>query len=799
MLSAIRSFMRHKLSAVINIFGLSLGLCCALIIALYAIDEYSYDRFHKDAENIYRFKSRFGIQNESVPLAPYQLNDHLFKNIPEIKSTVRLRPERGDDFWITYKDDSFIERDFLLADSNFFSFFSFPLLQGNPKEVLREPNSLVVSESAALTYFGDIDPIGEILHIHGKYPVMVTGVMKDFPDNSHFYASFVANFEISRNWSPSYLFDNWGSLTCHYYMRLDEKAKPDEVVNKIMQMLEELIPEMAQFLNIYIQPLLDVRLHSGNVAWDIGDQGSITLLHSLMAIALIIILLASVNYINLYTAQSTKRKKEVGIRKVMGARKNDIFWQSMTESLISVIISFFVALGLAEILLPYANDLSGKALTIATLLTYPYILWLIVILIFIALLSGFYPAIVLGRFTPADIFRSGSLVSKSDSFLGRIFNLRLRQILIVFQFGCAITLIILSFSINRQINYMFSADYGYNSTGLIVLSNPEDEDQENRFYRLKNIFEQYPEVQLVAAGENIPSKRHGNFTYIQIIDDDDEVQVGNMNVSHDYLAALEAKIISGRLFDREYRMDNLNIIINRTAARNLGYSPEEIINKEVLSHNSSQPLRIIGVVEDIHFYSLHELIHPLMFNLFEQPSPYNNILVRTKPNLTEKVINIAEEQWEYELTAYPFNYSVIEERHKNLYSREEQTRELLNVFMLVAVLISLLGLFALASFIMASRVKEIAVRKVMGANYMQIVTMIIKEFSLLVLISMILAYPLAYLAISRWLENFAYRQDINYLYFILASLIILLASWLTISYHTYGTAKTNAAEALKYE
>ena len=798
-LSAVRSFLRHKLSAVINIFGLSLGLCCALLIALYAIDEYSYDNFHEDAEKIYRFKSQFGIQNEAVPLGPYQLNDYMLENIPEIQSTVRLRPESGEDFWIKYEDNSFIEEDFILADSSFFSFFSFPLLKGHPDGVLREHNSLVVSESAAKKYFGDKDPVGEILYLLGKHPAMVTGVMKDFPANSHFDASIIANFEISRNYAPSFIFDNWGSLSCYYYLKLEDNADPDEVVNKIMLLLEDLIPEMVEFLTISVQPLSDIRLHSTNIAWDISSQGSITLLNSLITIAIVIILLASVNYINLYTAQSTKRKKEVGIRKVMGAQKRDIFWQSMTESFILVFISFFVALGLTEILLPYANDLSGKSLALITIFTLPYLFWLIVFLIVISLLSGFYPAMVLGKFMPADIFRSGSLTAALDSFWGKIINLRLRQILIVFQFCCAITLIILSFSINSQINYMFDADYGYESNGLILVNNPEDENQENRFYRIKNKLEQYTEVRLVASGENIPSNRHGNFTYIRMTEDDYEVQVGNMNVSHDYLAALESRVVSGRLFDREYRTDNTNIVINRTAARNLGYTPDEIINKEVMSHSSSQPLRIIGVVEDIHFFSLHEMVPPLMFNLFNQPSPFSNILIRTEPGDEERVIDIAGDLWQSEHTDYPFNYSYIEERHKNLYSREAQTRQLLNIFMLVAILISLLGLFALASFIMVSRIKEIAVRKIMGANHIQILRMLIKEFSMLVLISMILAWPVAWFTINRWLENFAYRQEVQYTYFIIAPVIALLAAWITISYHAYKTATINAAEALKYE
>ncbi len=798
LISSFRNFQRQKLSTVINILGLSTGLCCALLIALYAIDELSYDRFHEDSGNIYRLKSQFGIQSEAVPLAPYLLDEYVLSNIPEIHSTIRLRPERGEDFWIRYKENIFVEKGFLLADSNFFSFFSFHLVKGQAEDVLREPNSLVISQSAALTYFGDTDPVGEVVYIHGLYPAMVTGVMKDFPSNSHFQASLIANFELARSYLPLNIFENWGSLSCHYYIKLGDNANPDVVSGKIMQLLEEIIPQMTDLLSIYIQPFLEIRLYSANVAWDIGSQGSITVLQSLIAIALVIILLATVNYINLYTAQTAKRKKDIGIRKVLGAKRSNIYWQSMAESFISVIITFLIALGITEMLLPYTNDLSDKSLTLVTLFSPPYLVILLVFLVFVSFLSGFYPALIAGSYTPAHIFRGSNPNSAKNSFWKRIVDLRIRQVLIMFQFACAIVLITLSFSINRQVNYLFTEDYGYEAAGLLVVSNPDDENRHMRFSRLKNHLEPFQEVQLVTAGENIPSNRHGNFTYIQMTESDHEVQTGNMNVSHDYLEGLGARLIAGRFFTREYGTESSNMIINRTATNNLGYTPEEIINKTVMSHRSSQPLRIIGVIEDIHFYSLHEMSHPMMFNLFEQPSPYSNILVRVDPGNIKQGLDLVEKFWKQEYSEYPFIYHIIEDRHKSLYNKEELTRKLTIIFMIAAIIISLLGLFALASYIMASRVKEIAVRKIMGASQAQILLMLIKEFSLLVVLSMVVSWPVAWMAIHRWLEGFAYRQELAYSYFFIAPAMVLLSAWLTVSYHAFKAARINAAEALKY-
>ncbi len=796
---AIRNFSRHKLSTVINVFGLSVGLCSALLIGLYAIDEFSYDRFHEDASSIYRIQSQFGFSEDAlVPLGPYMLNEYVLENVPEIKSSTRIRPETSDEFWLRYDDQTYYIDNFLLADTNFFTFFSFPLLQGSPEQVLSKPNSVVISESAALTYFGDENPIGKVLYVHDEHPVIITGLMKDFPANSHFKASFVGNADIARKYME-YVFTNWGSFGFYYYFHMEDFVNTAEVSDKINMVMAEAVPDIAEWATIGVQPLLDIRLHSANVAYDIGSQGNITLLYGLVAVAVVILLLASVNYINMYTALATRRKKEVGIRKVMGAGKQNIFWQSMTESGISVLISFSIAMVLAELFIPYANDLSGKVLSLSVLFQFPNMLYVIVILTAIAFISGFYPAIVVGRYMPADILKSGSLAGISNSFWGRLFNLRFRQILIVFQFCCASALIILSLSISRQINYMLDKDYGYDPSQLILLNNPQGANQSSRFYSLKNSLEQYPEIEVVSAGLNVPSERLNNFTYARMPEDEHELMIGNINVHQDYFAAIGSKTLAGRTFKTEYGTESTNIVINRSAARALGYSPEDIINKDVMAQLATESSRVIGVIEDIHFFSLHEAVSPMLFTTGHASTPYGKILVRAGNRQINKAISIAEEVWQREHSGYPFSYTVIGDRLRSQYSSEEQTKDLVGVFMILAILISLMGLFALASFVLATRIKEIAVRKVLGATRFQVLKMIGSEFSILVLISTLLALPLAYFVIIRWLDTFAYRQEISYAYFILAPLIILLAAWLTISYHAYRSAKTSAAEALKYE
>lgn len=797
--TALRRFLRHKQSTLINIIGLSTGLGCVLIIALYAIDEFRYDGFHENASKIYRFNSQYGQHSEAVPLGPYLLNEHLYEKIPEIRSSIRIRPENPDEFWLRYDDIIFDQEKFLLADSNFFSFFSFPLVKGHKDMVLTEPNSLVISEKAAMVLFGDNDPVGETIYIYGEYPATVTGIMVDFPHHSHFKATMVANIEIARNYAD-FLFNSWGNFSCYYYFLLEETADAYEVAAKINQVTAETVPDIADIVHFDLQRLLDIRLHSANIAWDIDKQGNITLLSGLVSVAIVILLLASVNYINLCTVQSTRRRKETGIRKLLGASRMKIFLQSMTESFISVILSIIVAIGLAEVFLPYVYQISGKELSFSVFLQWPYWLFALLFLISLGFLSGFYPALIAGRFKPADIFRSSDLAGTKESLWGRMFNLRLRQIFIAFQFFCSMSLIILSLSINRQIQYMLEVDYGYEPSNLFVLYNPDGENQESRFYRIKNKLEQYPEIEIVTAGVNVPSERLHHFTHIRMPEDEFEQLSGSINIHHDYFSALGSKTLAGRTFSPEYRGDDLTgVIINRTAAHALGYSPEEIINKEMVLQSTAENLTITGVIEDINYYSLHELVTPMIFTLGVQPPPYSKILVRSKNDMTGDAIQVARRVWQEDFSEYPFNLKVIEDRSREHYTSEFQTRNLMTVFMTLAIIISLMGLFALSSYVMTSRIREIAIRKVMGATPVKIFKMIGREFSFLVLFSALIAWPVAWILINRWLENFAYRQDINYAFFILALITALLAAWITISFHGYKAASTNPANALKYE
>jgi putative ABC transport system permease protein len=797
-----RSFLRHRQSTIINIAGLSVGLCSALIIALYAIEQYRYDRFHENGERIYRFNTRYGPLNEAVPLGPYLLDQHLTGEIPEILSSIRIRVERGDDFWFRYDDNHFVDQGFFLSDSNFFTFFSFPLLQGNPAEVLNDPNSLVISESAANKIFGANDPLGETIYVQGMYPVTVTGVMADFPSNSHFSASFIGNSAIARNYS-NFLFENWGTFGFFYYFLLAENASVPEVARKINDALVQAAPDLAGIVTFNLQNLHDIRLHSQRIAWDIDTQGNITLLKGLIAVAIIIMLLASVNYINMYTVQATSRKKEIGVRKVMGAGQAHIFLYSIMESAVYILVSFVLALCMAEILMPYIAVLTGNALSPAVLFAWPNWIWLFVVLLSLSLLSGFYPAYIVGRFRPSDILRSrGGSVSISASFPERVLKIRfgIRQVLTIFQFACAIALIILSFSVNRQIRFMLEVDHGYRDQGLFVIFNPKGDGQESRFFSLKNSLESWPEIEVVTTGMNVPSERLNNFTHIRIEGDEDEVQSGHIVVHEDYLSAIGSTLLAGRVFEPGYGGDyTTSVVINRTAARVLGMSPEEIIGVQLTAPIFTSGVEIIGVVEDIHFFSLHDLVSPMVFTCNADWNSYEKILVSSGEGGLMKAVETTRKVWEEEHGEYPLNFAVLEDRRRQQYSREIHTQKLTGIFTGLAIIISLMGLYALASFVLNSRAREIALRKVLGANPLVILKMIVREFSFLVLAGALLAWPVVWLAYNRWLENFAYRQDINYLIFIAAPLIAMTAAWITISYHTLRAATANPARALKHE
>ncbi len=799
-LVAIRNFVRQRLSTLINIFGLAIGLCCSMFIGMYAIDEFGYDRFHENADRIYRFNNRLGAYNELIPLGPYLLDSHIRGNVPGMEDITRIRPGDVMHLWMTDKEQIHVGEDIMLVDTNFFSFFSFPLIEGQAHQVLEDPGSMVISRSAAKKLFGDNDPVGHTLYLLGEHPVHITGVMEDFPRQSHFSASYIINHEISRRFLPDFIFNHWGSFGYYYYVLLEQDAEPGQVTETINMIFQEAAETMSAETVFGLQPLLDIRLRSERIAWDISTHGNYSLLMGLIAIAVIILLIASVNYVNLYTAQSAGRKKEVGVRKVMGATHRQIFWQSMVESLVTVLVSFLVAMVLVEILTPLVQQLSGKPLHITMLFSRHALLWLMLVLTVVTFLAGFYPAFVLGRFQPASILRGGQAGLGVTGRHGQFINLRVRQALIVFQFFCTTALIIISLSVNRQLNYMLSADPGYTSGDLILVHNPQIEGQADRFYRLKNEMEQFHAIEVVSAGMSIPTERVGNFTNLMIAGEDNEIRCGHINVHEGYFQAIGARLLAGRFFDSGYGTEQENLVISRSAATALGYQqPEDIIGKEALTPFSENNFRIIGVIEDIHYYSLHEIVIPLMFTTGDYQPSYGNILVRSGRGQLQQAIKDAESVWDREHLDYPFDFTIIEEKGKALYIREEQTRQLLHAFMVIAIIISLLGLFALASYVMVSRTREIAVRKVFGAGNKQILTMFANEFSLLIMISALLAWPAAWLVTTHWLDNFAYRLDIHYGYFFLATAISLVASWITISYHSFRAAKTNAANALKYE
>ncbi len=800
LLTSIRSFLRNRFSALINLLGLAAGFCCAFYILLFAYDEYGYDRFHEHAEDIYRFNTRFGIQNERVPLGPYLLDNHIYPSVPELKETTRIRPGEHMFLWLTDKEEAHLDKGIMLVDANFFSFFTFPLIEGQPEQVLQDDHSMVIDQSTASRLFGDANPVGKVLYLQGEYPVHITGIMEDIPRQNHFRASIVINGESIRRFAPDFIFNHYGSFGYYYYLLLEPHADPESVAGSINAVFMEAAPDVADIVDFRLQPLLDIRLRSARITWDIDTHGNLNLMRGLFAIVVVILLLASVNYINLYTALSARRKKEVGIRKVMGATRGHIFWQSMTESIIAVIIALVLALAMAELFIPLLRELTGKPLSLFWLLA-PDVLPLMMLMFgVVAFLAGFYPALVLGRFQPADILRGGLAGKKLRQFFGQDVNLRIRQALIVFQFACTIALIVISFSVNRQLNYMLSVDKGYNQEELFLVQNPYDDQQEIRFERYKSSLESFPSVEIVSAGMNIPTERIGNFLGIMLVEDDLDVQAGQINVDPDYFHAVGARLAAGRFFNPDYGLEHENVVINRTAARALGYeNPGEIVGKELFTQIIEGNMRIVGVIEDIHYFSLHEIITPVIYTTGPYQPSFGNILVRSAPGQMSQALRDAEALWNQEVTFYPFDHAIIETRNRALYQREEQTNRLLRLFVGLALAISLMGLFALSSFVMVSRTKEMAVRKVLGAGQEQILFMLGREFSLLVVISSLIAWPAAWLIAENWLDTFAYRQDLSYSYFLLASFISLLTAWMTITYHGIKASATDPAYALKYE
>jgi putative ABC transport system permease protein len=792
---ALRNLLKHKGYSLINIVGLAVGITCCSLIFLYVYDELNFDRFHAKSERIYRAIEKrqspdMGIRHLGIT-APV-VGQTLVEEFPEVEKTVRFfRPGR---FTVRHGDRRFYEGDYFITEPSFFEVFDFELLKGNPQTVLLQPSSVVLTEKAAKKYFGKEDPFGKTLILRGEHEFKVTGILRDPPHNFHLNFNMLislATFESDDYWKQ-YL-SSWDSDYCLTYVVLNDARVLPEVEAKLPELVEKYRGEKAEMRQVYLQALADIHFHSAQIEFDRNQaKGDIAYIYIFTAIGIFIALIASINYMNLSTARSMNRAKEVGMRKVIGARRRQLVGQFMSEALVLTLIAFVIACALVQLAIPVFNQISGKALAVDFKDVSLGLLPILVIAMMVGFLSGSYPAFYLSGLRPMLILKGHKKSSTKAAFL--------RHGLVVTQFVLSIIMIIATTVVYNQLQYIQNKQLGFDREHLLVVDINSGGVRRD-FAAMKTEFVQCPGVQSVAVSSRVPGEWK-DLTEAEInlpgMADTEVYTMNFIGIDEGFLETYSMELLEGRNFSGSFGSDSLSVILNEAAVKMLGL--DSPLGKRIRIPEENFEPQVIGVAKDFHFRSLHERIGPLVLGYRSNP-------VRVIDYFTARIdgSDIPATLWAMEEVhdrfdeITPFEYNFLDEKLNRYYGAEIRAGQLFAIAASMAIFIACLGLFGLAAYTAEQRTREIGVRKVLGASVSGIVLLLSKDFTRLVLIAIMVAAPIAYYLMNQWLANFAYRVDIGAGIFLLTAALALLIALLTVSYQAIRAALANPAKALRYE
>ncbi len=793
---ALRNIIRQPGYDGINIIGLAIGITCCMMILLHIRNELSYDRYHEHADRIYR------VVNGDSARTPPAAGPALKELFPEVEEYARTRGTIN--IWMmAYKDTGFYESDVYRASKGVFGVFSFPLVRGNPQTALDDyahpEQSVVISESMAIKLFGDEDPMDKVIRADDEINLRVTGVMEDVPHNSHFAVDYLVSEHLdAENLRERYETD-WSGSNHFTYVLLAEGTDPVELEDKIARWASTYEP--LESLNMRglpfrprLQPVTDIHLRS-NLELDMAGRGDISYVYVFSVVAFSVVLIACINFMNLATARSTIRAKEVAIRKTVGATRSELVLQYMGESMCSAGLALVIAMGLVIAILPWFNTLMGTAFQVNYLENPELLLWLAGIALLVGLLSGSYPALFISRFHPAKILKG--------EMTGGVTGSTLRKGLVVAQFALSILLIISTATVYRQLDYMQNRQLGFDKDQVVVI--PLIGGAERDFNTFKARLSQSPHVQRVTRSGLMPGRMFSAAimpvfpTRLAEQSEDDLVGIPALFVSADFEETLGLDLVAGRPFSSVLNDDSNNaVILNRSAIELLGLAtPEEAAGRQI-RYRMSPPIRIIGVVEDFHMQSFHNPVDPMQLRFMNRGGG-GQAAIRLQAQNIPDGINAIEETWASVFPHYPLAYSFLDEDFEQLYLSEQRTGNLLGAFSFLAIFIACLGLFGLAAFTTQQRTREVGIHKVMGASVLRIVSMLSKDFLILVAIAVPVAWGLAYWIMSNWLQNFAYRVEIGPEWFLIAAVMALAIALTTVSVKAVTTALTNPVESLRSE
>jgi putative ABC transport system permease protein len=794
--TAWRNLWKNKTFSFINVFGLATGIACSLLIFLFVRDELSYDSFHMDAQNIYRVVKDFVNDDGSrLPDAttPPAVAPAMQREMPEVENVTRVFPSWGRDFLIKYGDKKLIEQNLYRVDSSFFDVFTFPFIKGDPKNAFKNIKSIVLTKTTAKRYFGDDDPIGKILSVDDLGDMMVSGVIKDVPSNSHFHFDFLISV---RTFPGNDLDASWGWYNFYTYAKLKPNANIASVTKKIQDLYKRNDKDGKNIF--YVQPLTGIHLTS-NLKWELEPNSDRLYVYVFTLIGIFIILIAGINYVNLATAKASVRAKEIGVRKVAGALRSSLVNQFLVESVITCLFASAVAVVIAQLLLPVVNALTVKQLTVLgnpTVLSY-----MLLSAVFLGLVAGMFPAIYLSSFKPIIVLK-GLKLSESTT-------LGLRKILVVVQFTISVVLIIGALIISQQMHFIQSAKLGLNKDQVLIAKNTFNAQQRSAFL---NEISQLSGIKKATAADGVVGGQ--NWTNGMSLKGSKNSQLINfLSVGYDFVDAMGMQVKEGRSFSAKFPADTMtngvpagpldqnigSVLVNETAVKDLDI-PEPVVGKQLLWGNDNDTMyyvTIVGVLKDFHFTSLRNQIKPFAF--INSPRRQWYFTIKLSGDNIKGTIAQVQNTWKKFSNERPFEYTFLDETYAKLYQSESRFQKVFISLVFLGIVIACLGLLGLTTFAAQRRVKEIGIRKVLGASAASVVGLLSKDFLKLVVIALIIAAPIAWFVMTKWLQEFAYRISIQWWIFIVAAAIAVIIALMTISAQAIKAAIANPVKSLRTE
>ncbi len=789
---ALRYLKRHKIYSFINISGLAIGMACCVLILLWINDEIRYDRFHEQTENLYRVVNdlNYGPYSQLTKGTAYPLSSAMKEEIPEVRETVRLLPTRK--ILVAYGEKKYYEENFYFADPSLFKIFTFPFIKGDPDTALSSPSSVVITQDMASKYFGSQDPLGKTIQTQNQNDYIVTGVIENIPKNSHLQFGFVGSIERAVAMGAR---THWSGWLYDTYVLLQSNTSFEEVNAKLEAWIKTKGAEESRY---YLQPLSDVHMYG------LQGEGAIRPLSLFSILALLILIIACINYMNLATARGGTRAKEIGLRKVVGAKKNNILKQFLSESVLFAFFALLISLFLVALFLPVFNQISGKELSMNLVQNKFLFLGILSITLLTGVLSGSYPAFFLSSFEPDRILKGTLSAKKIGTSTASI-----RKGLVVFQFILTIVLIISTTTVFRQMSFIKNQRLGFDKNYLIYTQLRSEGNLWERYdaqktwlkYKtLKNELSQNPNILDVSSATCLPfGSMGGEWGQLDWEGKDPEYQLSmnHMAVDAHFLKTFQLEMIEGRFLSDEFPSDAQNFILNEAAIKATGLDSPVGKRFRLLDKTG----KITGVIRDFHFAPLHDEIEPLVLHLM--PYQYwmyrNYVFVRiSADNISQNIASI-EKMWNRAIPEYPFEFHFLDDTIDQKYRSEQRLEMILRIFTFLAISISCFGLFGLISFTAEQRTKEIGIRKVLGASVGSVVRLLSKEFVVLVVLANIIAWPVAYYVMTKWLKNFAYRTEIGFVTFLFSGFLALIIAILTVCFQSIKAALANPVDSLRYE